>query len=64
MPSDLPPGDDIGAPELPRLCPDHQRVINNATRLQHVGDDDVQRAAESKARSCRDCIALNGWRLS
>lgn len=59
-PADAKPGaDDIGAPVLPTLCPDHWPVIKNAKHLEHVGDDDVMRAHLARARQCPDCRALN-----
>lgn len=62
MPSDF--ADEVGAPPLPRLCPDHAPVIELARHLQHVGDRDVVEAAESKATSCPTCYRLNGRSLT
>jgi hypothetical protein len=62
MPADL-TGDDVGAPPLPQLCPDHAPVIHSAARLQHVGEHDVREAAESKATQCPACYRLNGRTL-
>lgn len=51
--------DDIGAPELPRLCDDHRPVIRSLSKKDHVGDEDSARTAIHYARQCLKCIALN-----
>lgn len=59
MPADA-TGDEIGAPALPRLCPDHEPVIRAAADHEHVGEGDAQRAREARAMACPQCYALNG----
>lgn len=53
----------LDPPPLPRLCVDHESVIESARHLEHVGEGDVQRAAEARANQCPDCYRLNGRSL-
>lgn len=64
MPSDFPPGaDDIGAPALPRLCPDHKPVLGNLNHLDDVDHHTTVNVRAEEARQCPDCYALNGRTL-
>lgn len=59
MPADL-TGDDIGAPDPPRLCPDHKPVIGNAAHLDGLAQTAVANARTEYARQCPQCCLLNG----
>lgn len=56
MPADL-TGDDVGAPDSPRLCPDCAQSIKSLRQKDHVDDRDSDRAAIQLARQCCQ------WRL-
>jgi hypothetical protein len=58
MPSDV-TGDDIGAPDPPRLCPDHRPVIGNAKHLEGVDHLAAANARAEYARQCPLCYPLN-----
>lgn len=64
MPADFTDQDEVGAPEpTPRLCHDHEPVIQAAADHAHVGDGDAQQAREERARQCPGCYRLNDRRL-
>lgn len=51
--------DEIGAPALPRLCPDHRPVLGNAKHLDDLSHHDTENARAERARQCPQCYALN-----
>ena len=62
MPGDQ--ADEIGAPTLPRLCPDHIPVLGNAKHLDDMAHHDTENARAERARQCPQCYALNDRRLT
>lgn len=56
MPQDA--ADEIGAPEQPRLCPDHRPVIRSLSAKDHVGDEESARVARNLSNQCPQCRSL------